>query len=63
LNYLPNTPAQVFVITTGGLGSDGIQSADQQGGVITFTFSTRCAVGRPTASSAWRPRRRRRLQP
>lgn len=40
LNYLPNTPSQVFVITTGGLGSDGIQSADQEGDVITFTFNT-----------------------
>lgn len=40
MNYLPNTPSQIFVITTGGLGSDGFQSADQEGDVITFTFST-----------------------
>lgn len=40
MNYLPNTPSQVFVITAGGLGSDGIQSADQEGDAITFTFST-----------------------
>ncbi len=40
LNYLPNTPADVFVITTGGLGSDGIKSADQEGDVIIFTFNT-----------------------
>jgi hypothetical protein len=40
LNYLPNTPADVFVVTQGGLGSDAIASAEQDGDVITFTFST-----------------------
>ena len=39
LPYLPNTPAHVFVITTGGIGTVGIASAEQDGAAITFTFS------------------------
>jgi hypothetical protein len=37
--YLPNTPAHVFVITTGCIGTVGIASAEQDGAAITFTFS------------------------
>lgn len=40
LTYPTNQPGHVFVITTGGLGSDGIKSAEQNGDVITFTFDT-----------------------
>ena len=40
LTYPPAQPAHVFVTTKGGLGSVGIQSAEQDGDVITFTFST-----------------------
>lgn len=32
------TPADIFVVTQGGLGSVGVASADETGGVITFTF-------------------------
>ncbi len=32
-------PADIFVVTTGGLGSVGIKSAEQQGNTITFNFS------------------------
>lgn len=39
---------QVFVVTTGGIGSIGIASADQVGNNITFTFSSPvCAGGGP----------------
>ena len=45
LNYLPPSPthgpigADVFVVTTGGLGTIGLSSADQLGNVVTFTFT------------------------
>jgi len=45
LTYPPNQPAQVYVITQGGLGSVGIQSAEQDGDVITFTFSGYLCAG------------------
>ncbi len=32
------TLKDVYVVTTGGLGSVGVASADQTGGMITFTF-------------------------
>lgn len=40
LTYPQAQPAHVFVTTKGGLGSVGIQSAEQDGDVITFTFSS-----------------------
>ena len=40
LNYDGSGPAQVFVVTSGGVGSIGLSSADQTGDVITFTFTT-----------------------
>jgi hypothetical protein len=45
LTYPQNQPAQVYVITQGGLGSVGIQSAEQDGDVITFTFSGYLCAG------------------
>lgn len=39
LTYPQAQPGHVFVTTQGGLGSVGIQSAEQDGDVITFTFS------------------------
>lgn len=45
LTYPPNQLAHVFVITQGGLGSVGIKSAEQNGDVITFTFSTYLCAG------------------
>jgi hypothetical protein len=38
-------PDDVFVITSGGLGSVGIASADKVGNVITFTFSSGVCAG------------------
>jgi hypothetical protein len=40
LTYPQAQPGHVFVTTKGGLGSVGIQSAELDGDVITFTFST-----------------------
>jgi len=45
LTYPTNQPADVFVITEGGVGSVGIQSAEQDGSVITFTFSAPLCAG------------------
>jgi hypothetical protein len=57
---------QVFVITTGGIGSVGVASADKVGNNITFNFSSPvCAGGHPGAGqssffwglvSPWQPR-------
>jgi hypothetical protein len=38
LPYAPGTLADVFVVTTGGLGTIGIASAQKTGDVIEFTF-------------------------
>ena len=38
LPYAPGTQADVFVVTTGGLGTIGIASAQKTGNVIEFTF-------------------------
>jgi hypothetical protein len=38
LPFKNNTPADVYVITQGGLGTIGIGSAEQDGDVITFNF-------------------------
>jgi hypothetical protein len=48
LTYPNNQPAHVFVVTQGGLGSVGIASAEQDGDVITFTFSTYLCAGQTT---------------
>jgi len=45
LTYPSNQPGHVFVTTQGGLGSVGIQSAEQDGTVITFTFSQYLCAG------------------
>ena len=39
LPYSASGAADIFVVTTGGLGSVKIASADQIGGTITFTFA------------------------
>jgi hypothetical protein len=41
-------PVDVFVTTEGGLGSVGIQSAEQDDNVITFTFSSSLCAGQST---------------
>ena len=45
LKYGPNGDSDIFVITTGGLGSVKIASADQVGGTITFTFASPICPG------------------
>jgi hypothetical protein len=45
LHYGPNGDSDIFVVTSGGLGSVGIGSADQVGGTITFTFASPVCPG------------------
>ena len=45
LHYGPNGDSDIFVVTSGGLGSVGIASADQVGGTITFTFASPVCPG------------------
>jgi hypothetical protein len=48
LPYLNNQLADVYVVTTGGLGTVGIQSAVRNGDAIQFTFKAPvCADGPP----------------
>ena len=52
LPYQQGTQAQVFVITTGGLGTIGLKSADQDGDVITFEFEKPvCVPPAPSVSA------------
>jgi hypothetical protein len=51
LPYLNNTPADVYVVTTGGLGTIGLKSAERTGDVIQFMLtSPLCADGPPNAT-------------
>jgi hypothetical protein len=45
LPYRPGQVADVYVITQGGLGTVGLKSAEQDGGVITFEFAKPMCVG------------------
>jgi hypothetical protein len=47
LPFANNTPADVYVITQGGLGTIGLASADQEGDVITFTFDKLICASSP----------------
>jgi hypothetical protein len=47
LPYKNNAPADVYVVTEGGLGTIGIGSAEQDGDVITFNFSKLICPSRP----------------
>lgn len=48
LPYLNNALADVYIVTTGGLGTIGIKSAVRSGDVIEFTFTTPvCSDGPP----------------
>ena len=38
LDYKPGTPAQLYVVTSGGLGSVGVGSADLTSGILTVKF-------------------------
>jgi len=51
LPYLNNALADVYVITTGGLGTIGLKSAERTGDVIQFTFTSPiCADGAPNVA-------------
>jgi hypothetical protein len=45
LPYRPGQVADVYVIAQGGLGTVGLKSAEQDGGVITFEFAKPICVG------------------
>ncbi len=47
LPYANNTPADVYVVTQGGLGTIGLASAEQDGDVITFTFTPQICPSEP----------------
>jgi hypothetical protein len=47
LPFKDNTPADVYVITQGGLGTIGIGSAEQDADVITFNFSKLICASEP----------------
>jgi len=47
LPFANNTPADVYVVTQGGLGTIGIASAEQDGDVITFTFEQMICASEP----------------
>jgi hypothetical protein len=46
LPYAQPGTHEVFVITTGGLGSVGLKSAEKDGDVITFTFDNYLCAGK-----------------
>jgi hypothetical protein len=46
LPYAQPGTSEVFVITTGGLGSVGLKSAEKDGDVITFTFDNYLCAGK-----------------
>jgi hypothetical protein len=47
LPYANNTPADVYVVTQGGLGTIGIASAELDGTVITFQFDKLLCASEP----------------
>src|SRR5260370_14477432 len=52
LPYAPNKVADVFVITSGGLGSIGLKSAERFGEVIVFDLAkTLCLGGGPNLAN------------
>jgi hypothetical protein len=53
LNYDGSGPADVFVMTSGATGSDGLASADKVGNIVTLTFTQEVCgqgAGLPTLS-------------
>lgn len=48
LTYPQNQPGHIFVITTGGVGSVSVESAEQDGSVITFSFKGYVCSGTST---------------
>jgi hypothetical protein len=47
LPYKNNQPADVYVVTQGGLGTIGLASAEQDGDVITFSFAKFICASEP----------------
>jgi len=47
LPYKNNAPADVYVVTQGGLGTIGLGSAYQSGDIITFNFSPSLCASKP----------------
>ena len=47
LPFANNTPADVYVITQGGLGTIGLAAAYQSGNIITFNFTTLICASEP----------------
>ncbi len=53
LPYRPGTLADAYVVVQGGLGTVGIKSAEQDGGVITFEFAKpMCVATNPGAGES-----------
>jgi hypothetical protein len=53
LPYKPGSPpADVFVVTGGGLGTIGVTSAEQDGDVITFTLKSPLCLGASPSNAA-----------
>ncbi|HEX4557018.1 MAG TPA: hypothetical protein VH249_23715 [Xanthobacteraceae bacterium] len=50
LPYRPGQVGDVYVIAQGGLGTVGLKSAEQDGGVVTFEFARPMCVGQSTFS-------------
>ena len=50
LPYRPGTLADAYVVVQGGLGTVGIKSAEQDGGVITFEFTKPMCVATNTGA-------------
>lgn len=52
LPYKPGQPADVFVVTTGGLGTIGLKAAEKFGDVIVFDFAKPlCLEGGPSVKN------------
>jgi hypothetical protein len=52
LPFKDNTPADVYVVTQGGLGTIGLASAEQDADIITSTFAKMlCVTGPPNAAN------------
>jgi len=51
LSYKNNMPADVYVVTQGGLGTIALGSAEQDGDVITFNFSKFLCPSKPASAA------------
>jgi hypothetical protein len=51
LPFANNTPADVYVVTQGGLGTIGLAAAYQSGDIITFNFSPSLCPSKPASAA------------